>query len=241
MQTEFIHLRTQSSYSFLASALTTEKIVELASSYKMAAICLTDKENLFGSLEFALYAIKKGLQPIHGVILNIQYETGVFAEILLIAKDETGYKNLLKLSSITFTTNDRKICNHITFEDLKEHQEGLITLCCYTEGVIGKCLLANKEEQAEMFARNLQEIFGDRFYFEIMRHDLPEEQLIEDNYIKIASKLNIPLVATNKVLFSKKACMMHMMYYYVFLPVLLKNILIVKQLVRIVILNQQKK
>ncbi|WP_342170025.1 DNA polymerase III subunit alpha [Rickettsia endosymbiont of Seladonia tumulorum] len=205
MQTEFIHLRTQSSYSFLASALTTEKIVELASSYKMPAICLTDKENLFGSLEFALYAIKKGLQPIHGVILNIQYEANVFAEILLIAKDETGYKNLLKLSSITFTTNDRKICNHITFEDLKEYQEGLIALCCYTEGITGKCLLANKEEQAEMFVRNLQEIFGDRFYFEIMRHDLPKEQLIEDNYIKIASKLNIPLVATNKVLFSKKS------------------------------------
>ncbi|XP_044733851.1 DNA polymerase III subunit alpha [Chrysoperla carnea] len=171
----------------------------------MPAICLTDKENLFGSLEFALYAIKKGLQPIHGVILNIQYEANVFAEILLIAKDETGYKNLLKLSSITFTTNDRKICNHITFEDLKEYQEGLIALCCYTEGIIGKCLLANKEEQAEMFARNLQEIFGDCFYFEIMRHDLPEEQHIEDNYIKIASKLNIPLVATNKVLFSKKS------------------------------------
>lgn len=204
MQTEFIHLRTQSSYSFLASALTTEKIVELASSYKMPAICLTDKENLFGSLEFALYAIKKGLQPIHGVILNIQYDVNIFAEILLIAKDETGYKNLLKLSSITLTKNDRKICNHITFEDLKEHQEGLIALCCYTDGIIGKCLLSNKEEQAEIFAQNLQELFGDRFYFEIMRHDLPEEQLIEDNYVKIASKLNIPLVATNKVLFSKK-------------------------------------
>ncbi|XVN40355.1 MAG: DNA polymerase III subunit alpha [Rickettsia endosymbiont of Argas persicus] len=209
MQTEFIHLRTQSSYSFLASALTTEKIVNLAASYKMSAICLADKENLFGSLEFALYAIKKGLQPIHGVILNINYDAQLnsesFAQILLIAKDKIGYKNLLKLSSITFTTNDRRICNHITFEDLQKYQEGLIVLCCYTDGIVGKCLLAKKEEQAVMFARNLQEIFGDRFYFEIMRHDLPEEQFIEDNYIKIASDLNIPLVATNKVLFSEKS------------------------------------
>ncbi|QQV75665.1 DNA polymerase III subunit alpha [Rickettsia tillamookensis] len=204
MRPEFIHLRTQSSYSFLESALTIEKVVELASSNKMPAICLADKGNLFGSLEFALYAVKKGLQPIHGVILNIKYDIDIFAQILLIAKDETGYKNLLKLSSLTFTKNDRKLCDHIDFEDLIEYQEGLIALCCYTDGIVGKCLLARNEEQAMLFARKLQEILGDRFYFEIMRHDLPEEQFIENSYIKIASELSIPLVATNKVLFSEK-------------------------------------
>ncbi|MCX4084743.1 DNA polymerase III subunit alpha [Rickettsia hoogstraalii] len=205
MRPEFIHLRTQSSYSFLESALTIEKVVELASSNKMPAICLADKGNLFGSLEFALYAVKKGLQPIHGVILNIKYDIDMFAQILLIAKDETGYKNLLKLSSLTFTKNDRKLCDHIDFEDLIEYQEGLIALCCYTDGIVGKCLLARNEEQAMLFARKLQEILGDRFYFEIMRHDLPEEQFIEDSYIRIAAELAIPLVATNKVLFSEKS------------------------------------
>ncbi|QWB87272.1 DNA polymerase III subunit alpha [Rickettsia parkeri] len=205
MRPEFIHLRTQSSYSFLESALTIEKVVELASSSKMPAICLADKGNLFGSLEFALCAVKKGLQPIHGVILNIKYDIDIFAQILLIAKDETGYKNLLKLSSLTFTKNDRKICDHINFEDLIEYQEGLIGLCCYTDGIVGKCLLARNEEQAMLFARKLQEILGDRFYFEIMRHALPEEQFIEDSYIRIAAELAIPLVATNKVLFSDKS------------------------------------
>ncbi|AFB21471.1 DNA polymerase III subunit alpha [Rickettsia canadensis] len=205
MQPEFIHLRTQSSYSFLESALTIEKIVELASLNKMSAICLADSGNLFGSLEFALYAVKKGLQPIHGVILNIQYDINIFAQILLIAKDEVGYKNLLKLSSLTVTKNDRKICDHINFEDLVKYQEGLIALCCYTDGIVGKCLLARNEEQAILFARKLQEILADRFYFEIMRHDLPEEQFIEDHYIKIAAELAIPLVATNKVLFSEKS------------------------------------
>lgn len=204
MRPEFIHLRAQSSYSFLESALTIEKVVELASSHKMPAICLADRGNLFGSLEFALYAVKKGLQPIHGVILNIQYDINIFAQILLIAKDEVGYKNLLKLSSLTFTKNDRKICDHINFEDLVKYQEGLIALCCYTDGIVGKCLLARNEEQAMLFARKLQEILGDRFYFEIMRHDLPEEQFIEDSYIRIAGELAIPLVATNKVLFSEK-------------------------------------
>ncbi|WP_341787437.1 DNA polymerase III subunit alpha [Rickettsia endosymbiont of Cantharis rufa] len=204
MRPEFIHLRAQSSYSFLESALTTKKVVELASSHKMPAICLADRGNLFGSLEFALYAVKKRLQPIHGVILNIQYDTNIFAQILLIAKDEVGYKNLLKLSSLTFTKNDRKICDHINFEDLVKYQEGLIALCCYTDGIVGKCLLARTQEQAMLFARKLQGILGDRFYFEIMRHDLPEEQFIEDSYIRIAAELTIPLVATNKVLFSEK-------------------------------------
>ncbi|AAU04221.1 DNA polymerase III subunit alpha [Rickettsia typhi] len=205
MQSEFIHLRTQSSYSFLESALTIEKVVELALLHKMPALCLSDRGNLFGSLEFALYAVKKKLQPIHGVILNIQYDINVFAQILLIAKDETGYKNLLKLSSLTFTKNDRKICDHINFEDLIKYQEGLIALCCYTDGIVGKCLLARKQEHAIMFARRLQAILGDRFYFEIMRHDLPEEQFIENSYIQIASELSIPIVATNKVLFSEKS------------------------------------
>ncbi|WP_347939076.1 DNA polymerase III subunit alpha [Rickettsia oklahomensis] len=205
MQPEFIHLRTQSSYSFLESALTIEKVVELALSNKMSAICLADRGNLFGSLEFALYAVKKGLQPIHGVILNIQYDINIFAQILLIAKDEVGYKNLLKLSSLTFTKNDRKICDHINFEDLVKYQEGLIALCCYTDGIVGKCLLARNEEQARLFACKLQGILGNRFYFEIMRHDLPEEQFIEDSYVRIAAELAIPLVATNKVLFSEKS------------------------------------
>ncbi|WP_342257076.1 DNA polymerase III subunit alpha [Rickettsia endosymbiont of Aspidapion aeneum] len=217
MQAEFVHLRAQSSYSFLESALTIDKIVELAVRQKMPAICLADRGNLFGSLEFALQAAKKGVQPIHGVILNIEnnidkvaidnirgsfdYKAD-FAEILLIAKDEIGYKNLLKLSSLIFTKNDRKICDHITFDDLITYNEGLIALCCYTDGIIGKSLLAKDETQAVLAARKLKEIFGDRFYFEIMRHNLPEEQFIEAAHIKIAYDLDIPLVATNKLLFS---------------------------------------
>ncbi len=202
MPVDFVHLRTQSSYSFLESALTIESIVELACKHKMPAICLADRGNLFGSLEFALNSSKAGVQPINGAIVNLAYVEGEFCEILLIAKDAIGYKNLLQLVSDSFTKNDRKICNHITFNDLVQYQEGLIILSGYTEGVVGKNLIAKKEEVAIYWATKLQSIFGDRFYFEIMRHNLVLEQAIEENYIKIASDLAIPLVATNKVLFS---------------------------------------
>jgi len=205
MRSDFIHLRLQSSYSFLESALTIDHIAALAKAATMPSICLADRGNLFGALEFALTASSHGIQPIHGSILNILYsnkEKEDFAEILLIAKDEIGYKNLLKLVSYSFTKNNRKICNHITFDDLENHNDGIIALSCYVDGIIGKHLLLHEEEIAILYAHKLQDIFGDRFYFEIMRHNLEKEQLIEKHYINIAANLSIPLVATNKVLFS---------------------------------------
>ena len=201
MSCDFVHLRIQSSYSFLESALSIEHIAELAKSHKMPAICLADKGNLFGALEFALNCSKVGVQPINGAIVNIALPEADFSEILLIAKDETGYKNLLRLVSNSFTKNNRKVCTHITFDDLVQYNEGLIILSCYTDGIIGKSLLAKNEELAVFWATKLQDIFGDRFYFEIMRHNLQVEQIIENKYLKIASKLGIPVVATNKVLF----------------------------------------
>ncbi|MCC8417379.1 MAG: DNA polymerase III subunit alpha [Rickettsia endosymbiont of Bryobia graminum] len=202
MKYNFVHLRTQSSYSFLESALTIDKIVELAHTHKMPAVCLADKGNLFGSLEFALASSKAGVQAINGAIANITFDNKEFSEIFLIAKDEIGYKNLLQLISTSFTKNDRKICNHISFEDLQKYNEGLIILSCYIDGIIGKSLIAKQEDIALYWTKKLKSIFGDRFYFEIMRHNLAQEHSIEESYIKIAIDLRIPIVATNRVLFS---------------------------------------
>lgn len=205
MENNFIHFRTQSSYSMLESTIKVEHLVGLAESKKMEAICLSDRGNLFASLEFALKAVKSGIQPIHGSILNILFTNKGqedFAEILLIAKDDIGYLNLLKLVSLTFTKNNRQVCNHITFEDLQQYAEGIIVLSAYTEGVVGKLLLNKENDAAIIVAKKLQKLFGDRFYFEIMRHKIEKEKQIESEYLKIANELNIPLLATNQVLFS---------------------------------------
>lgn len=205
MISNFIHLRVQSSYSMLESALTVDKLIELAKKNNMPALLLSDRGNLFGSLEFSLSATKSGIQPIHGSILNLLYkeeDKDKFAEILLIAKDKTGYQNLLKLVSYSFIKNERRVCNHITFEDLLQYHEGIIALSCYTEGLIGRALLNKDNKQARFWAKELQNIFKDRFYFEIMRHDLEKERIIEHDYLDLATELNIPLVATNNVLFA---------------------------------------
>jgi DNA polymerase-3 subunit alpha len=202
---KFVHFRTQSSYSMLESTIKVDQLVDLTKNQGMNAVCLSDRGNLFASLEFAQTAIKSRIQPIHGSILNILFTNKGkedFAEILLIAKDKVGYQNLLKLMSLTFTTNNRKICNHITFGDLEQYSDGLIVLSAYTEGVIGKLLLGNATDAATNSAKKLQKLFGDRFYFEIMRHQLEQERRIEDKYLQIANHLKIPLLATNQVLFS---------------------------------------
>jgi DNA polymerase-3 subunit alpha len=202
---KFIHFRTQSSYSMLESSIKIEQLIDLTKNHGMDAVCLSDRGNLFASLEFAQAAIKSKIQPIHGSILNILFTNKGkpdFAEILLISKDEQGYKNLLKLVSLTFTINDRSTCNHITFDDLEKYNEGIIVLSAYTEGVIGKLLLNNALDAATNAATKLQKLFGDRFYFEIMRRHSEKEKQIEYNYLQLAERLSIPLLATNQVLFS---------------------------------------
>lgn len=233
MTNQFVHFRVQSSYSMLESMLKIEQLVALAEKNQMSSICLADRGNLFASLEFAMAAAKKNIQPIHGVILNIEYEhisareesQLAFAEILLIAKDEVGYRNLLKLVSLTFTQNKREQCEHIKMTDLEKYQEGIIVLSAYQDGIFGKLLLemlrASKKRQglimqaANKYINQLQNLFGDRFYFEIGRTSPKSERSeqqkeptilegLELAYLKLAKKYKIPLIATNQTLYSSR-------------------------------------
>lgn len=196
----FIHLRNQSSYSLLESTMRIDSIVSSAKSHGMNSISLCDRNNLFGSLEFAITSAKKGIKPIHGIILSLNIE-GKRGEILLLAKNEEGYKNLLKLGSYIYTKNDRKDKLEISLQDLEKYNHGLIMLSSYINGHIGIALLGKDRTLASNYADSFKKIFGDRFYFEIMRHGLEKEKRIEAQYIDLAANLEIPLVATNQVLF----------------------------------------
>ncbi len=201
---EFIHLRTQSSYSLLASSIKIPSLVQLAKKNGMNAVGLSDKSNLFASLEFAMESKKNGIQSIHGLLIDILYqEPNNLAEILIIAKDEAGYKNLLKLASFPYIKNSRKLPEHITISDLEEYSEGLIVLSGYIDGPIGKEMLRGNFEDAKKLSLKFKDILGDRFYFEIFRHNEQDEIKIEEKYLALASDLDIPVVATNKVLFDE--------------------------------------
>jgi DNA polymerase-3 subunit alpha len=206
MVADFVHLRVQSSYSMLESSLKIEEIASLTAKYKMPAVALTDRNNLFGALEFSLYTSKSGIQPINGVIVNLAYgEQGreIIGQIILLAKNNIGYKNLLRLASQIYVVQNAACPLCITFEDLKNNNEGLIALSGYTEGVVGKLLLEGRYADARQHLEEMSEIFTDnRYYLEIMRHGLAAEQAIEEEYINLAMSMELPIVATNNILFS---------------------------------------
>lgn len=204
---DFIHLRVHSSYSLSEGAITPKDLVELCQKYTMPAVAISDTSNMFGSLEFSDYATKGGVQPIIGSIINLEMPSGPnslkkdFSKLLLIAKNKTGYSNLLKIVSFAYLKVPENDKPHTNIERLKEYSDGIICLTGCTEGPIGSLLLENREKDAEIFTENLLSIFGDNLYIELIRTGLAEQAQIEDSLINLAYKFNIPLVATNDVYF----------------------------------------
>ncbi|MCH9753861.1 MAG: DNA polymerase III subunit alpha [Alphaproteobacteria bacterium] len=207
----FVHLRSYSSYSLLEGAIKLPDLISKISEDSMPAVAVTDKGNLFASLEFSMLASSKGIQPIIGCEFNFDPEIEgyanhthgknfVYDQILVIAKNDTGYQNLLKLSSDYYAGNE----SVITFSKLKECSDGLILLTGGQYGTFGKLLLQNQNKKAEDFLTKINEVFKDHLYIELMRHGLPEEEKIEKPSIDMAIKYNIPLVATNNVYFLNK-------------------------------------
>jgi DNA polymerase-3 subunit alpha len=206
--TKFVHLRAQSSYSLLEGMIRVEELVSLAKSMYMPAICLADRGNLFGALEFAIKASQEGIQPIHGCTLKIQYldehKNLNFGECTFIAKNDEGYNNLLHLASLIHTKDEEVIRECLALEEVTNHKSGLIVLSGYTQGIVGKLLLQGQQAHAKFYTKRFLEIFGNNFYYEITRHRLKKEQSIERIYLKIALEMGIPVVATNNVLFHDK-------------------------------------
>ena len=195
----FIHLRVQSSYSLSESALKIKKIVELSKLYQMPAIALTDNNNLFGVLEFAIECSSHGIQPIIGTTINLLdiQEKSIASQINLLVKNETGYKNLLYLSSISHTKQDDIV--GIKLENLKEYSDGLI---CYIGGKYNPLLFLDNQKkitEEKRFIENLLDIFSTDLYFELQRINDAQLDQYENKFISISNKFSIPLIASNNV------------------------------------------
>ncbi len=203
MAKNFIHLRCHTSYSLAQGAIKVEDLINLIKDNKMPALAVTDSGNLFCSLEFSLAAIKEGIQPIMGCILNLDIQNE-HSKIVLLAKNEVGYKNLLKLVSKSFLVKYDNHPEHIKLEDLENYNAGIICLSGGHLGPVGQAILNNNKALAQQHCLKLKEIFADRFYIEIMRHGLIEEEKAEDDFLEFAYKHEIPLVATNDVMFATK-------------------------------------
>jgi DNA polymerase-3 subunit alpha len=212
----FVHLRAFSAYSLLEGALTIPKLAALASGDGTPALALTDSNNLFGALEFSKALAEVGVQPIIGVTLSLSFVSdnqsspigseirGPRADgrIALLAKDASGYANLMQLStSAYFTAADAgEVVTSVA--DLAAHAEGLIALTGGPEGIVDLALANGNPELARNRLETLKAMFGDRLYVEIQRHGLPQERSVEPSLVGLAYDLDLPIVATNEPYFA---------------------------------------
>ena len=207
---KFVHLHLHSSYSLLEGAIPPDKLVELCKRYKMSAVAVTDTGNMFAALEISELLSSSGIQPIIGCQLSLEYDSEKSkpetAPIVLLAKDNTGYKNLMKLSTLNFLEDVHKEA-HINFSHLQKYSSGLICLTGGVDGPIGKKILLGDLNGADVLTDYLLRVFDNCLYFEIQRHPTSsnfgtrEEIICEPVFLEIAYKKEIPIVATNNVYF----------------------------------------
>ena len=208
----FIHLRTHTEYSLLEGAMRVKKLPAQAAGLGMPAIAVTDTNNMFAALEFSETAAKSGVQPIIGCQMDLDYDPPAPGEkprlpapIVLLAQNQAGYANLMKLNSCLYLRGDGSVA-HITEAELSLHSEGLICLTGGPDGPVGRFLQGGQHPKAEALMARLKDIFADRLYVELQRHPsdggLPEaERASERGFVEMAYAMELPLVATNDVYF----------------------------------------
>ncbi|MDD4527629.1 MAG: DNA polymerase III subunit alpha, partial [Candidatus Margulisbacteria bacterium] len=201
----FVHLHVHSEYSLLDGAIKIKDMVQRVKELGMPGIALTDHGNMHGTIEFYQAAKKAGIKPIIGCELYLSRRTRHDKDpqldkssnhLTLLAKNNAGYKNLLKLVSLAYMEG-LYYKPRIDWELLAKYSEGIICLSGCMAGVLCENILQNNGQEAESEAIKLKNIFGDDFYLEIQDHNIPEQQTINAHLLKMSSNLNIPLIATN--------------------------------------------
>ncbi len=209
---DFIHLHNHSHYSLLDAACSVDSLVNAAKENGMPAVALTDHGVMFGAVEFYKKATRAGIKPIIGSELYVVTRGSRFDRqmadthpegkrhgynhLVILARNETGYRNLMKLSTIGHTEGFY-YRPRVDFDLLERHREGLIALTACRGGVVSTYLVSNDYAAAKNVARRLKEIFGDDVYLEIQNHGLPDEAVVREGMPRIARELGMKLIATN--------------------------------------------
>ena len=212
----FVHLRVHSAFSLRQGALSIEALAKLAKADSMPALAITDTNNLFGALEFSEKLAKSGVQPIIGAQITVDFgdappsasrlaEARVArAPLALIAKDEQGYRALMRLASRVWLDPTDGDEPHVDFAALAE-SEGLIALTGGPAGPIDRALALGLPELAEARLKRLAPLFDGRLYVELQRHGLESERRVEPALLELAYAHGLPLVAANEAYFAAAA------------------------------------
>ncbi len=207
--TDFVHLHVHTEYSLLDGAAKVDDLIDYLVKNNIDACAVTDHGNMYASLYFAEECVKKGIKYIIGCELyatddHFDKRYGTKTEhIVLLAKNKTGYKNIVKLDSLSYIDGFYGK-PRIGYDYIKQYSEGVICLSACLAGRLPQLLLSGDYEGARKWASDMKATFGDDFYIEIQDHGIEEEKQIIPELIKIARELNIGLVATNDVHYIEK-------------------------------------
>jgi DNA polymerase-3 subunit alpha len=206
---DFVHLHTHSDYSLLDGAASIEELVGRARQLGMSALALTDHGNMFGAMRFYKHCLAEGVRPIIGCEFYLAPESrhtksggekgARYHHLVLLARDVEGYRNLLKLSSLSYIEGFY-YKPRIDDQALAEHRRGLIALSGCMGGEIPALILRGELGEARRKAEVYRELFGPGgFYLEVQNHGIPEQVRLVRELSEIARATGIPLVATNDI------------------------------------------
>ena len=205
MKNKFVHLHLHTEYSLLDGVGKIDEYIERAIELNMNSIAITDHGNMFGAIEFYKKARKKGIKPIIGMeayisLGELEEKEKTTFHLILLAKNEIGYKNLMKLSSIGYLDGfyykpriDKKV--------LKRYSEGLIGLSACMQGEIARSIRDEKtSDELKGIVDSYIDIFGrDDFYIELQDNGIPEQYPLNDKLYEVAKKYDLKVVGTNDV------------------------------------------
>ncbi len=204
---DFIHLHVHTQYSLLDGMIRLDDLFEKVKAYGMQSVAMTDHGNIYGAVDFYKHAIKHGIKPIIGCEMYVAPNkrtdrTGSGPgenayHLIVLASDIQGYKNLMKLSTLSFLEGFY-YKPRIDKEILRKYHEGLIGMSACLHGEIPANIIRGDVGAALKIAQEYREIFGEgNFFLEIMENGIPEQKKANEVLLEISRKLEIPPVATN--------------------------------------------
>ncbi len=207
MEPRFVHLHLHTEYSMVDSVVRIKPLVDSLAEQGMPAVAVTDQFNLFSLVKFYRATTGAGVKPIFGVDLHLRNPENLNQpdRLVLLARDETGYRNLRELVSRGYQQGQHLGKPMLDRDWLTPQScQGLIALSGARDGDVGRALLAGHEKQAEALLDHWLELFGDAYYLQLVRTGRPDEEDCLHLSVELAARRQVPVVATNEVCFLKE-------------------------------------
>lgn len=204
---EFSHLHVHTQFSLLDGAADIGKLYKKAAADGMRALAITDHGNMFGVFKFVAEAAKHNVKPIVGCefyVVADRHKKQFTKEVrdvryhqLFLAKNAEGYKNLVKLCSYGYMEGLYSKWPRIDKELILKYHKGLIATSCCIGASVPQAILKKGEEEAEQELKWWLDLFGEDYYIELQRHDIPEQRIINETLLKFARKHNVKVICSN--------------------------------------------